>query len=308
MRILIVGAGSVGGYFGGRLAEAGRDVTFLVRPARAEQLRRDGLRIKSPHGDAVLAPRLVLTGAKGSPFDLILLSVKAYSLDTAAADFAPAVGPQTVILPLLNGLRHLDRLAKRFGEEAVIGGVCQVIAEVDRDGSIVQMADLQRLSYGERGRESTARIRAIDEVLRGAGFDTVLSPDILQAMWEKWVQLSSLGALTCLMRATVGGVAAVPGGEELARALLAECVAVATASGHPPSAELVSRHGAALTEKGSPATSSMYRDLRKGAPVEVDHILGDLLQRGVGEGVATPLLNAAFINLRIYQAGLTKRA
>jgi len=301
LRILIVGAGAVGGYFGGRLAQAGRDVTFLVRPARAKQLSQDGLRIISPHGDAVLSPKLISADKIDAPYDIIFLSVKAYALEAAMNDFAAAVGPETIIFPVLNGMRHIDILTKRFGEHAVIGGVCLVAAEIDHQGRIVQLADFQRLLYGERNGEITPRLKALDATLQGAGFDARLSPDIMQAMWEKWVQLASLGAITCLMRGTIGEIVAAPGGAELSIDALNESVAVATACGQKPSEKVLSRHAAAMTAPGSLLTSSMYRDLRKGAPVEADHILGDFIERGSAHGVATPLLKAAFVNLRVYQ-------
>jgi 2-dehydropantoate 2-reductase len=307
MRILIVGAGAVGGYFGGRLAQAGHDVTFLVRPSRAKQLGRDGLRIISPHGDAVLTPKLVSAEEIDRPYDAVFLSVKAYALEVAMDDFAPAVGPETMILPVLNGMRHIDLLTKRFGEYAVIGGVCIVASEIDDEGRIVQLADFQRLVYGERNGETTPRLQTLDATLQGAGFDARLSTDILQEMWEKWVQLASLGAITCLMRGTIGQIVAVPGGADLSLKVLDESAAIATACGHKPSEALLSRHAAAMTAPESQLTSSMYRDLRKGARVEADHILGDFIERGSAHGVATPLLKAALVNLRVYQEGLSKR-
>jgi 2-dehydropantoate 2-reductase len=306
MRILIVGAGAVGGYFGGRLAQAGREVTFLVRPARAKQLRQDGLRIISPHGDAVLTPKLISATEIDTPYDLVFLSVKAYALEAAMNDFTAAVGPETMILPVLNGMRHLDLLTKRFGEYPVIGGVCLVATEIDDKGRIVQLADMQQLLYGERNGEKTTRLQKLDTTVQGAGFDAFLSTDIMQAMWEKWVHLASLGAITCLMRGTIGEVVAAPGGAELSLKVVGESAAVATACGHKPSEAILSRHAAAMTTPRSPLTSSMYRDLRKGAPVEVDHILGDFIERGNAHGVATPLLQAAFVNLRVYQARLAK--
>jgi 2-dehydropantoate 2-reductase len=307
MRILIVGAGAVGGYFGGRLAQAGRDVTFLVRPCRAKQLRQDGLPIISPHGDVVLTPKLITDEEIDTPYDLVFLSVKAYALEAAMNDFAAAVGPGTMIFPVLNGMRHIDLLAKRFGEQAVIGGVCLVAAEIDDQGRIVQLAGFQRLVYGERSGETTPRLKTLDATLQGVGFDARLSTDIMQEMWEKWVQLASLGAITCLMRGTIGQIVAAPGGADLSLKVLDESAAVATACGHKPSAKALSRHAAAMTAPGSSLTSSMYRDLRKGAPVEADHILGDFIERGSAHGVATPLLKAAFVNLRVYQGGLSKR-
>jgi 2-dehydropantoate 2-reductase len=307
MRILIVGAGAVGGYFGGRLAQAGRDVTFLVRPSRAKQLRQNGLRITSRHGDAVLTPKLVSAEELDTTYDLVFLSVKAYALDAAMNGFAASVGPETMIFPVLNGMRHIDLLTKRFGENEVIGGVCLVATEMDDEGRIVQLADFQQLVYGERNRAMTPRLQTLHATLQGAGFDARLSTDIMRAMWEKWVQLASLGAITCLMRGTIGEIVAAPGGADLSLKVLDESAAVATACGYKPSEKVLARHAAAMTEPGSQLTSSMYRDLRKGAPVEADHILGDLIERGDAHGVATPLLQAAFVNLRVYQSGLQKR-
>jgi 2-dehydropantoate 2-reductase len=299
-RILVVGAGAVGGYFGGRLAEAGRDVTFLVRPKRAEQIRRDGLRIVSPHGDATLRPKLVEAGAIAGPYDLILLGVKGYGLDAVLSDLAPAVGAGSAILPTLNGMRHMDVLTERFGEAAVIGGVCVIAAELDDQGRVIQRADMQKLAYGERDGSETPRMRAIDAALSGAGFDAELSADIVQGMWEKWIMLASLGAACCLLRGSVGQIEAAPGGTETALAILAECNAAATALGHPPSGDAMARHRAMLTTPGSPLTSSMYRDLVKGAPVETETILGDLVARAEAAGVATPLVRAAHAALSVY--------
>src|SRR6202030_525917 len=174
--------------------------------------------------------------------DVVFLSVKAYALEAAMNDFAAAVGPGTMIFPVLNGMRHIDLLAKRFGEDAVIGGVCLVAAEIDDQGRIVQLADFQQLVYGERNGETTPRLKTLDATLRGAGFDARLSTDIMQAMWEKWVQLASLGAVTCLMRGTIGEVVAAPGGAELSLKVVDESGAVANACGHQPSETLLSKH------------------------------------------------------------------
>jgi 2-dehydropantoate 2-reductase len=242
-----------------------------------------------------------------TPYDLVFLSVKAYALEAAMNDFAVAVGPKTMILPALNGMRHVDLLMQRFGEHAVIGGVCLVASEIDDEGRIVQLADFQQLAYGERNGETTPRLQTLDATLQRAGFDARLSTDIMQAMWEKWVQLASLGAITCLMRGAIGEIVAVPGGAELSLKVLDESAAVAIACGHKPAEALLSRHAAAMTAPESSLTSSIYRDLRKGAPVEVDHILGDFIERGAAQRIATPSLKAAFVNLRVYQAGLPKR-
>jgi len=301
MRILVVGAGAVGGYFGARLAQANRDVTFLVRPKRAEEIARKGLQVLSPYGDLTLHPKTVTAGNIDGPYDVVLLGVKSYALAAAMNDFAPAVGPETMIFPVLNGMRHIDLLIARFGKHPVIGGVCLVATEVDEEGRIKQLAGFQSLIYGELDGPPTPRIEQLDADLRGAGFDTVISDHIRQDMWQKWVQLATLGTITCLLRGTTGEVAAVPGGADISLSALRECSSIAEASGYRQSDEFLQRQTVALTTESSPLTSSMYRDLKKGAPVEVDTILGDLLELGKKHGVTTPILSAAFVNLSIYQ-------
>jgi 2-dehydropantoate 2-reductase len=307
MRMLVVGAGSTGGYFGGRLAQAGRDVTFLVRPARAERLRANGLQVKSPHGDFTLAPKLVTAGHIDGPFDAVLLTVKAYGLEQALEDMAPAVGPETMILPVLNGMRHVDRLTERFGAKALTGCVCKVATFVDDEGRIVQMMPLQDIAYGEMDGTVSPRVRELDAFMKGAGFDARLSETIAREMWEKWVLLAAMGGVTCLMRGTVGDIEAAPGGVDFVLKFLDEVVAVVRAVGVAPSEPFLTATRALLTTKGSPQATSMYRDLQKGAPIEVDQIIGDLLARGRKANVATPLLATAFTNLSVYQNRVTAK-
>ena len=260
MRILMVGAGAVGGYFGGRLAEAGRDVTFLVRAKRAEELKAKGLQIVSRFGNLALHPKTITADRIAGPYDVILLGVKSYSLSAAMNDFVPAVGPETMIFPALNGMRHIDLLVERFGKEAVLGGVCMVSTEVDDEGRIRQLTDFQKLIYGELDGRSTPRLQRLDETLRGAGFDVSISDNILRDMWQKWVQLATLGALTCLLRGSIGEIASVPGGAEIARMALHESCGIASANGYPQSEAFLADQAAKLMAAGSPLTSSMYRD------------------------------------------------
>jgi 2-dehydropantoate 2-reductase len=301
MRTLVVGAGAVGGYFGARLVQAGRDVTFLVRARRADEIKADGLRILSPHGDLTLHPQTLISEKITKPFDLILLAVKSYTLSSAMNDFAPAVGPETMILPALNGMRHIDLLIARFGRKAVLGGVFLVATEIDPEGRIRQLSDFQSIRYGELDGQSTERMQKVDETLDGAGFDASRSSQIMQDMWEKWVQLATLGSITCLLRGNIGEIAAIPRGAELSVAALRECSGIASSCGYPQSDTFLEQQTVQLTKQGSRMTSSMYRDFKKGAPVEVDAILGDLLERGQKHGLTTPILQAAFVSLSIYQ-------
>jgi 2-dehydropantoate 2-reductase len=301
MRMLVVGAGSTGGYFGGRLAEAGRDVTFLVRPTRAAQLAERGLHILSPHGDFTLRPQLVTADRLSGSYDVILLTVKAFSLDSALADMTPAVGSETMIVPVLNGMRHVDVLAERFGKRIVVGCACKIVGSVDDQGRIVQHNPIQDIAYGELGGEVSTRIKSLDRFMRDAGFDARLSPAIEREMWEKWVLLAGLGGINCLMRGTIGEVAQAPRGTEFALAVLEEIVAVVRTVGVPPSPEFVTAARAALTATGSSLTSSMYRDLQRGVLTEADQIIGDLVARGHRAGLKTPWLEAIYAHLCVYQ-------
>jgi len=306
MRILVVGAGAIGGYFGGRLMEAGRDVTFLVRPRRAAELASAGLVIRSAAGDATLrAPPTVLAEHLGEPFDLVLLSCKAYDLDGAIASFAPAVGPRSAILPLLNGMRHLDVLDARFGPDRVLGGQCVIAATLDDNRAVIHLDRNHQLSFGERSGALSDRIAAIAAAMTGAKFDAKASPDIVQEMWEKWVFLATLAGATCLMRAAVGDIAKAPGGTGIVLGLFDECRTVAEANGHAPRAAFAERARAVLTAAGSAFTASMLRDVERNAPIEADHIVGDLIRRGEATGSLPgdrSLLRIAYANLSAYEA------
>src|SRR5215470_8704655 len=279
MRFLVVGAGATGGYFGGRLLEAGRDVTFLVRPARAERLAAAGLTITSPASDVTLrSPPAVLASELRDPFDAVILSCKAYDLDGAIESFAPAVGPDTAVVPLLNGMRHLDALDARFGADRVLGGSCFISARLDEGGQISHVSDLHRLAFGERSGGLSPRVEALAADMAGAKFEAVASDQILLAMWEKWVFLASLAGVTCLARAAVGDIVAA-GGADLAAALLEECRAIATAAGYPPRADALKASLARLTDPGSSVTASMLGDVERRGRTEADHVLGDLVRR-----------------------------
>ncbi len=307
MRTLVVGAGATGGYFGGRLLEINRDVTFLVRPKRAAGLAAHGLRICSRFGDVTLAnPATILADDLRDTFDLVLLSCKAYDLESAITSFTPAVGPQTVILPLLNGMRHLEILDERFGRERVLGGQCLIAAALT-DGEIVHLNDTHELSFGEQNGALSERVRAIATLMDGARFKAHASTEILQEMWEKWVFLASLAGSTCLMRAAIGDICASPGGTDFIVGLLEECRSIAAAAGYPMREAQLKRARDMLTAKGSTLTASMLRDVERNAPTEADHILGDLLRRGKdGSQGKRSLLGLANTHLKSYEVRRTR--
>ena len=302
MRVLVVGAGAIGGYFGGRMLQAGRDITFLVRPRRATELASAGLVIKSPNGDVTLKnPPTVQADRLKEKFDVILLSCKAFDLDDAIRSFAPAVGAQTAIIPLLNGMLHLDVLDTRFGRERVLGGLCAIAATLNEHREVVQLNPMQSLTFGERDGAMSDRVRAIAEVMASGKFGSVASEHIIQEMWEKWVFLATLAASTCLMRTSAGNILASPGGKDFILGMLDECKAVATAEGYAPRAPFLERSLGMLTAEGSPLTASMFRDIKAGARVEADHVIGDLIARGDAGKVPVPRLRTAYTHLKAYE-------
>lgn len=300
MRILVVGAGAVGGYFGGRLAEAGCDVTFLVRARRAAQLAETGLVIKSCVGDATLKPKTISAEKLNEFYDMVLLSCKAYDLESAINSFAPAVGPQTIILPVLNGMRHLERLDARFGSNKVLGGLCQIVATLDATGAILHMNDSHLIVFGERNSIHSPRVEAIAAMMAAAKFSSRASETIMHDMWEKWVFLATLAGITCLMRASLGDVAAADG-SWISIELFEECCAIAEHAGYATSSKFINRINGMLKSKGSSMTASMLRDIERGGPVEADHIIGDLLQRAPENGKRNPLLKVVHVHLKAYE-------
>ena len=304
MRILVLGAGGTGGYFGGRLAQAGADATFLVRPARAASLREQGLRIRSVLGDARLEVATITADGLQQlpPFDLVLLACKAYDLDSAIEAIAPAVGTGTGVLPILNGLLHYDALDARFGRERVLGGLCFISAMLDAGGTVVHMGRAASITYGLRaGNADTGVLAALDAACDRAGIEHLLAGDIGRAQWIKYSFLAALAAGTCLMRGSVGTIVASEGGAEFMAALHDECLAVAAAEGQPvPQAELHQAR-AHLTAAGSPMTASMLRDLQSGQPVEALQIVGDMVHRARRAGLPHARLQAAWAHLQCYQ-------
>jgi 2-dehydropantoate 2-reductase len=298
----VVGAGAIGGYFGGRMLQAGRDVTFLVRPKRASELASAGLVIKSPNGDVTLKnPPTVQADKLSEKFDVVLLSCKAFDLEDAIKSFAPAVGPNTAIIPLLNGMKHLDMLDNKFGRERVIGGLCAIAVTLNEKREVVHLQPMQSLTFGERDGTMSDRVRAIADIFASGNFGSVASETIIQDMWEKWVFLASLAASTSLMRTSVGNILAAPGGRDFLLGMVDEVTAIATAGGHAPRGPFAERTRNMLTTEGSPMTASMFRDIKVGAAVEADHVIGDLVLRADAAKIPVPKLRIAYTHLKAYE-------
>jgi 2-dehydropantoate 2-reductase len=301
LRFLVLGAGAVGGYFGGRLVEAGRDVTFLVRAPRATALAEHGLRVESPLGDFQVPVKVATADRVGGPYDVVLLTAKHYDLDAAIDAIRPGIGRQTAVLPLLNGLVHLDRLDAAFGSHRVLGGVAYVGAVLQPDGSIRHINRLSGIAFGERSGEITDRARAIEAEFAGTPVSAPANANILREMWEKFAMMGAMAGMNCLMRGTIGEIMATEDGEALMLAALSECRAVANAAGFAPRPQSFERVRAMLTERGSVNSASMRQDLEARRRTEADAILGDMLRRARFFGIETPLLAAAYCHLQVHE-------
>jgi 2-dehydropantoate 2-reductase len=315
MKVLVIGAGGVGGYFGGRLLQSGADVTFLVRERRARQLAEHGLVIKSSLGDAALPVRTITSADLGQPFDLVLITCKSYDLASSIEAAAPHMkASRGLALPLLNGLAHIDVLREKFGKDRVLGSLCGIFATLSPAGEVVQMEGLPpRLSFGRFQNQIERNVleepaRAIEQMMAKANFISKRVEPIEQGLWEKWVLLTVMAAGTCLMRGSVGSIVTSDEGKAMMEELLAETTSVARAAGYPPSEQhLTAAHGI-LTAAASNATASMLRDIQKGGATEGDHIIGDMLRRARSFGLSTPLLRIANVHLQTYEAERKKAA
>ncbi|WP_019014325.1 ketopantoate reductase family protein [Elioraea tepidiphila] len=305
MRILVLGAGAVGGYFGGRVVQAGAaEVAFLVRPGRKAQLDRDGLVIESPSaGDARLAVTALLADdlPRAGAWDVVLLTAKAYDLDAAIAAIRPAVGKTTAVLPLLNGLSHIDTLVAAFGTGRVLGGLAKIQATLTAEGVVRHLAPVQMVEFGERDGTMSERVQALKRVFDSAGLRADAVTDITSRMWEKLVLIGTLAIATVLMRANLGEIAAA-GGQDWIDRLLERNVAIAAAHGHPVRPKALERELVPMFRSAGPAAASMLRDLEAGGRIESDHILGFLLDAARHAGVDDALHEAAYLHARAYEA------
>jgi len=301
MRILVLGAGGVGGYFGGRLVQAGADVTFLVRPARREQIARNGLCITSPLGDLSIPVQTFVAGELTPHFDLVLLTCKAYDLDSSMDAIAPAMQGACTVLPLLNGLAHLERLDQRFGAEHVLGGSCAIDVTMLPDGTIRHGGTLQRVVFGERDGHRSARTLAFADVIGQSTLEWEHAGDVLLRMWEKLMMLSVLAATTCLFRGNIREIVSAPGGVDAAERALVANIEIATREGYPPTQAAIDMARRRLSDPTGPWSASMMRDMEGGRPVEADHIIGWMLQKARAHGVDDLILSLAYTHLKTYE-------
>ena len=307
MRYLVLGAGALGGFFGGMLIKGGADVTFLVRPRRAAQLQRDGLIIKTQDGGELRTEaRTVQQGQLDESYDVILLTCKSYDLDSAMDAIAPAMGQQSVILPVLNGVRHMDILKERFGSARVLGGMTVINAALLADGTIQQSQVRINLNMiGEVDGRMSARCTAIKTALEAGGIPIQISDNIIAAMWAKFFGWAISATIATLTRSRAGTVAKSASADTFISAVIEECTRVVTAAGYPPAPPPAPDAAALIrglfSQPDSTYGPSILIDMEQGRPTEGEYTIGDMVERAASKGISTPLLTAARCNLQTYE-------
>lgn len=306
MKILVVGAGGIGGYFGARLMETGQDVTFLVRERRKQQLEETGLNVESVHGDVRVKPKLATAQNPDGHYDLIVLTVKSYQLENAIEDIRPFVSEGSMILPLLNGIAHIEKLVEAFSEEQVLGGLCFIETTLDSNGTIIQTSPMHQLVYGERSGEETERILKVKEAVSGTKAEFALSENIVQDMWHKYLFITAMSGITASMESAIGPIRELESGKRTIAALLEELVTVMKALNAPIKETIGKEQFEKIMSLEAGMKSSMQRDLEKGQPIEMDHLQGYLLQEAKTRGLAVPVLETIFTKLKLYEISREK--
>lgn len=307
MKILVMGAGAVGGYFGGRLLEKGEDVTFLVRKGRDEQLKENGLRLVSTKGDFQTLPKTVRGGDPSKPFDLIIVSTKAYHLDQAIEDLRGFVGPETKILPVLNGMAHMNRLEEAFGSVNVIGGLALIESTLDEKGHIVHTSPMNEIVYGARMQEQVPFVERLDQVFSETKADFTRSDKIDQEMWHKFLFITVMSGITSLMRAPLGPIRDVSESRDLTIQLLNECASAMRQAGAPILENIEELLLKRIDNLAYGMKSSMQRDIEKGSAIEADHLQGDLLRLAREGNVEANVLNTIYASLKVYEESLKEK-
>ncbi|MFN0185591.1 MAG: ketopantoate reductase family protein [Aquabacterium sp.] len=304
MRIAITGAGAVGGYFGGLLARAGHAVTFIARGAHLAAMRAPGLVLETPNGRLVVdTARFVEQPAEAGACDVVLFAVKAYDIERAAAPLQPLVDGGACVVSVLNGVDHQDRVASVLGPGSVLGGLAMVSGVIVEPGVIRYTSQMSGLRFGEPDGAMSARATAFRDACQGAGFSADLVPDIRAAQWAKFVGLATNAALTCLCRLPAGYLYHDADIIPLATRAFAEVAAVAQAEGITLPADIVARSLALHQSFPKTMYASMYHDLARGRPLELDSFSGHVVRRGRALGVATPVHEMAWLALKHYLHG-----
>ncbi len=292
MRIAIMGSGGVGGYFGGLLAKAGQDVTFIARGEHLRAIRGYGLRVESVHGGFTIVPAQATDDpAAVGPVDCILFATKTYQIEAAAAAMRPLVGAETAILPLQNGLDASERTIAALGVGAapVLGGMCQIGSAIAAPGVIRQVSQFRRVVAGELDGRITPRVEAIVAALGAAGAVAEATSDIRAARWTKFAFIAPFSGVGAVSRVPAGGIAACPETHRLLEEAILEVEAVARAAGVALDADVAATTLAFCDAMAPSQTASMQRDILDGKPSELESIIGIMVRLGAELGVPTPV-------------------
>jgi 2-dehydropantoate 2-reductase len=295
MKIAVMGTGGVGGYYGALLAHSGQDVAFIARGEHLRAIQRDGLRIKSVHGDFLIHPaRAVEDPADIGPVDFVLFTVKTYDLDAATASILHLLGPQTTILPLLNGIDAAERIGEIVGVSRLIAGATWLSAAVEAPGVIGQYSPFRRIVAGELDGLETPRVRSIVEAFRAAGTQAEITADIRKILWAKFVFISATSALGALTRVFIGDYRSVPETRTILRAALGEVAAVGRAAGVALDADIVERTIEFIDASAPGIKPSLQRDVEAGRKSELESEIGIVVRMGRERGVPVPVLSLAY--------------
>ncbi|WMS43404.1 ketopantoate reductase family protein [Acuticoccus sp. MNP-M23] len=304
MKILVMGAGAVGGYFGARLQAAGEDVTLVARGAHLEAIRKNGIRLESGLGNLTQPIAATDTPADAGPADIVMFLVKLYDTAEAVEAIRPVVGAGTVVIPFQNGISARGALTEAFGVARVGGGVAYIGAEVEAPGVVRHSSSFARVVFGPFAATARAPLAALSAAFGRSGAEHALVDDINRQIWEKFIFLSAFSAITCLTRLPIGPVLADPASRELFRAAMAETLAVAML--HEPSVDpgIVEARMEMLSAPGSAGMkSSMLFDLERGRRLEVAELSGKVVALGADAGIPTPVHRAAFAALSPWRSG-----
>lgn len=298
MKILIMGTGGVGGYYGGLLAQQGNDVTFIARGAHLEALQREGLKVKSVHGDFDLSPANATDNpATVGPVDLILFCVKTYNTDDAAQSILPAVGPQTVVMSLQNGIDAAGRIGKVVGEEHVIGGATWLSSAVEAPGVIKQISQFRRIVFGEFDGTPSGRIRSIEEVLKKTGITVEVSDNILKVLWTKLVFITAVSSVGSLTRLPLGDFRSIPETRSLLTRIMQEVESLARAQRVDLDANVVQNWLDFIDNAAPTIKPSMQLDVEGGKRTELESMIGIVGIKGRELGVPTPVSDFVYASL-----------
>jgi 2-dehydropantoate 2-reductase len=303
MNITILGAGALGGYFGGRLVENGAHVTFLVRPARKALLDAHGLRIESPLGSTTLRVESRTAQTITPDADLVLLTCKAYDLDAAIESIKPAMAAHTAVLPILNGLAHIDRLITVFGQDRIIGGLAKIQATLGQDGTILHLNDWNEIIFGELDGRVSGRVTALHALFAKPKVNAQIATDMRMELWKKLVHLSTVAAVTTLTRQSLGVVNMAADGRWLIETTLESAAKIAAAEGYAMSDAYMAGYRKTFAGAGNAYKASMLRDMEKGGRAEGEHILGFMRDLAAKHAIDASVFRIAAANVQAYDVG-----